>query len=215
MSLTFDDGTFIRAQMETPLPPPVRNLGPLGWMRENLFSSVLNTILTLIGIALALLIFPPLIRFLFIDAVWTGENREACLGPDVGACWPFIHAKFGQLIYGFYPSAERWRPNLVFALGAILLVPLLIPSAPMKRLNSLLFFVIYPIIAYVLMIWVLKVPLEIARYGILLSAMPPGVNIYVFASYYNRGVNVAANTILIATIASAVTVSVWLYILGG
>ncbi len=151
MSLTFDDGTFIRAQMETPLPPPVRNLGPLGWMRENLFSSVLNTILTLIGIALALLIFPPLIRFLFIDAVWTGENREACLGPDVGACWPFIHAKFGQLIYGFYPSAERWRPNLVFALGAILLVPLLIPSAPMKRLNSLLFFVIYPIIAYVLL----------------------------------------------------------------
>lgn len=151
MSLTFDDGTFIRSQMETPLPPPSRNLGPIGWMRENLFSSILNTILTLVGIALALLIFPPLIRFLFIDAVWTGDNREACLGPDVGACWPFIQAKFGQLIYGFYPIAERWRPNVVFALGAVLLVPLLIPSAPMKRLNSLLFFVVYPIIAFVLL----------------------------------------------------------------
>ncbi|MBS9477837.1 amino acid ABC transporter permease [Ancylobacter radicis] len=151
MSLTFDDGTFIRSELETPLPPPSRNLGVIGWMRENLFSSFLNGLLTLVGIALALLIFPPLIRFLFIDAVWTGENREACLGPDVGACWPFIHAKFGQLIYGFYPIAERWRPNVVFALGAILLVPLMVPSAPIKRLNSLLFFVVYPIIAFVLL----------------------------------------------------------------
>jgi len=151
MSLTFDDGTFIRSQMVEPLPPPARNVGAIGWMRENLFSSIPNTILTLIGIALVLLILPPLIRFMFIDAVWTGENREACLGPDVGACWPFIRAKFGQLIYGFYPIDQRWRPNVVFAVGAILLVPLLVPSWPMKRLNAFLFFVVYPIAAFVLL----------------------------------------------------------------
>ncbi|WAC26794.1 amino acid ABC transporter permease [Ancylobacter sp. SL191] len=151
MSLTFDDGTFIRADLVTPLPPPTRNLGPIGWMRENLFSGFFHTILTLAGIGVALLLFPPLIRFLLIDAVWTGENREACLGPNVGACWPFVHAKFGQFIYGFYPFAERWRPNIVFALGAVLLVPLLVPSAPYKRLNSLLFFAIYPVVAFVLL----------------------------------------------------------------
>ncbi|MCS0493514.1 amino acid ABC transporter permease [Ancylobacter sp. MQZ15Z-1] len=151
MSLTFDDGTFIRAEMETPLPPPVRNIGVIGWMRENLFSSVLNTILTIVGVGLFLLIVPPLLRFMVIDAVWTGDSREACLGPDVGACWPFIGAKFGQLIYGFYPIEERWRPNVVFALGALLLVPLLVPSWPMKRLNALLFFVAFPIVAFVLL----------------------------------------------------------------
>jgi general L-amino acid transport system permease protein len=40
---------------------------------------------------------------------------------------------------------------VVFALGAILLVPLLVPSAPWKRLNSLLFFGIYPVVSFVLL----------------------------------------------------------------
>ena len=71
----------------------------------------------------------------------------------------------------------------------------------------------HPAIAYVLMIWMLHVPMEIARYGILLSAMPAGINIYIFATYYNRGVSVAANAILIGTVASAFTISAWLYIL--
>jgi predicted permease len=55
--------------------------------------------------------------------------------------------------------------------------------------------------------------MEIARYGILLAAMPPGINVYVFATYYNRGVSIAANSILIATTASALSISAWLYIL--
>ncbi len=151
MSLTFDDGTFIRAEMQPPLPPPARNLGPIGWMRQNLFSSVLNTLLTLVGVAIFFLLVPPIINFMVIDAVWTGDNREACLGPEVGACWPFIHAKIGQLIYGFYPIDQHWRPNVVFALGAILLVPLLVPSWPGKRLNALLFFAVYPVVAFVLL----------------------------------------------------------------
>lgn len=78
---------------------------------------------------------------------------------------------------------------------------------------SILKLIVHPVIAYVLMVPVLHVDIEIARYGILLAAMPSGINAYVFATYYNRGVNVAANTILITTVASAVTVSVWLYLL--
>ncbi|GAB4071031.1 amino acid ABC transporter permease [Ancylobacter sonchi] len=151
MSLTFDDGTFIRSEMQTPLPPPGRNVGAIGWMRENLFSSITNTVLTLAGIALVVWILPPLLRFLFIDAVWTGNNRDACLGAEVGACWPFIKAKFAQLIYGFYPADQRWRVNLVFLIGAVLLVPLLVLSWPHKRLNSFLFFVAYPILAFILL----------------------------------------------------------------
>ena len=34
---------------------------------------------------------------------------------------------------------------------------------------------------------------EQARYGVILAAMPTGINAYVFASYYNRGVNVATS----------------------
>jgi len=73
--------------------------------------------------------------------------------------------------------------------------------------------IVHPALAYVMMIWILHVPMEIARYGILLSAMPAGVNVYVFATYYNRATSVAANTILIATVLSAITVTGWLLIL--
>ena len=44
--------------------------------------------------------------------------------------------------------------------------------------------------------------------------MPAGINAYVFATYYNRGVNVATNTVLISTVPRSVTVTVWLYVLG-
>ncbi|WP_428029730.1 amino acid ABC transporter permease [Ancylobacter sp.] len=151
MSMTFDDGTFIRNEMVEPLPPPRQRIGAVAWMRENLFSGVFNTILTVLGILLVVMVVPPFVRFMFIDAVWTGENREACLGPEVGACWPFIKAKFGQLIYGFYPIDQRWRVDIVFAAGALLLVPLLVPSLPFKRVSAFLFFVVYPVVAFVLL----------------------------------------------------------------
>lgn len=151
MSMTFDDGTFIRNEMAPALTPPTQRIGALAWMRENLFSGVLNTLLTVFGIFLVALIVPPFVRFMFIDAVWTGENREACLGPEVGACWPFIQAKFGQLIYGFYPISERWRVDIVFAAGVLLLVPLMVLSWPFKRINAFLFFVAYPVVAFVLL----------------------------------------------------------------
>ena len=72
-------------------------------------------------------------------------------GDVVGACWPFIQAKFGQFIYGFYPEPERWRVNLVFLLAAILLLPLLIPRLPAKGLNAGLFFIALPVVAFFLL----------------------------------------------------------------
>jgi general L-amino acid transport system permease protein len=87
--------------------------------------------------------------------VWTGHDRSACLekntGHVVGACWPYVEAKFGQFIYGFYPEPERWRANLTFALGAILLLPLLIPRLPAKGVNAGLFFIAFPVVAFFLL----------------------------------------------------------------
>ena len=74
--------------------------------------------------------------------------------------------------------------------------------------------IVHPLIAWTLMVPILHVDMQFARYGILLAAMPSGINAYVFATYYNRGANVAANTLLIGTVGSALTVSIWLAILG-
>lgn len=104
-------------------------------------------------------------------------------------------------------------PAALFGIGGALYEFKLGENWKQAMVGAFIKLIIHPAIAYVLMIWVLHVPMDIARYGILLSAMPAGVNVYVFATYYNRGTGVAANAILIGTVASALTISGWLYIL--
>ncbi len=147
---------FVRQQLIAPMEPPRSNVGALGWLHQRLFSSVLNSILTLVSaVVLAALIWPT-VRFMFIDAVWDGASRVDCLpetvGRPVGACWPFITAKFAQFMYGFYPASEVWRVNLTYVIGLALLVPLLIPRVPYKGINALLFFGVFPVVAFFLLV---------------------------------------------------------------
>lgn len=150
-----EQAAFVRTDMVEQRRAPVRTTGVVGFARERLFNSPLNIMITLIGAALLWLILVPVVKFLFVDAVWQGSDRNACLeanvGRVVGACWPFVQAKFEQFIYGFYPEDQRWRVNLTFALGALLLLPLLIPRAPAKTLNSGLFFLAYPVVGFFLL----------------------------------------------------------------
>ena len=55
-------------------------------------------------------------------------------------------------MYGFYPERSVWRVNLTYALGLALLVPLLIPRVPYKALNALLFFGVFPVVAFFLLV---------------------------------------------------------------
>ncbi len=142
---------FIRRETLPPRPAPHAAEGVVGWFRNRLFASPRDIAMTMIGFAAFVMIALPLFRFLVFDAVWTGTNRDACVAVSTGACWPFIAAKFNQFVYGFYPHDELWRPNLVFLLGIVLLIPLLMPSAPLKRLNAILFLGIYPIVGFVLL----------------------------------------------------------------
>jgi malonate transporter len=104
-------------------------------------------------------------------------------------------------------------PAALFGIGGALNEFKLSDNWKQALVASLIKLIIHPMIAYALMIWVFQVPMDIARYGILLSSMPAGINIYVFATYYDRGVSVAANTILISTVLSAVTIAGWLFVL--
>src|SRR5262245_12075416 len=89
-----DTAAFVRPQPIAPLPPPRSEAGALGWMRQNLFSSPLNIVLTILSVLLIVWIVPPLVKFLIIDAVWDGASRADCLArpdrPEVGACWAFV-----------------------------------------------------------------------------------------------------------------------------
>ncbi len=109
--------------------------------------------------------------------------------------------------------AQAVVPAALFGIGGALNEYRLSESWAQSLVAAFIKLIVHPTIAYVLMIWVLHVDMSIARYGILLAAMPSGINTYVFATYYNRGVSIAANTVLIATIGSAITVSFWLLVL--
>ena len=146
---------FVRDALLPERPAPVRTTGFVGFLRTRLFNSPTNILLTIVSALLLWFIAVPAIRFLLVDAVWSGTDRNACLaenaGHPVGACWPFIEAKFSQLIFGFYPESERWRANLTFVVAAILLLPLLIPRLPAKGLNAGLFFFAFPVVAFFLL----------------------------------------------------------------
>ena len=146
---------FVRHDMTPERPAPVKTTGFVGFLRTRLFNTPTNIVITIVGALLLWVIVGPAIKFTLIDAVWTGKDRDACLsekvGRTVGACWPFVTAKFSQFVYGFYPEAERWRVNLVFLLAAVLLIPMLIPRLPAKGINASLFFIAFPVIAFFLL----------------------------------------------------------------
>jgi general L-amino acid transport system permease protein len=147
--------TFVRRDLVNERPAPVKTTGFVGLVRTRLFNSPTNILLTIVGALLLWFTIIPSVKFLLVDAVFTGKDRTACLpenaGFTVGACWPYIQAKLPQLIYGFYPEAERWRVNLALVLGTVLLLPLLIPRLPAKGLNAGLFFFAFPVVAFFLL----------------------------------------------------------------
>ena len=146
---------FVRQDLVPERPAPVKTTGFIGLLRTRLFNSPTNILLTIASALLLWFVVVPALRFLLFDAVWSGTDRNACLaenaGHPVGACWPFVQAKFSQFIYGFYPEPERWRVNLTFLFGGLLLLPLLIPRLPAKGLNAGLFFIAFPIVAFFLL----------------------------------------------------------------
>jgi general L-amino acid transport system permease protein len=147
--------SFVRQDLIAERTAPVKTTGFVGFLRTRLFNSPTNILLTVASLLLLWFTVIPALRFLLIDAVWRGSDRNACLaenaGHVVGACWPFVQAKLGQFIYGFYPGPERWRVNLTFALAALLLLPLLIPRLPAKGVSAGLFFAAFPVVAFFLL----------------------------------------------------------------
>jgi general L-amino acid transport system permease protein len=147
--------SFVRQELVPKRPAPIKTTGFIGFLRTRLFNSPTNILLTIVSILLLWFTVIPAVKFLLVDAVWRGADRNACLaenaGHTVGACWPYVQAKFAQFIYGFYPEPERWRVNLTFLLAALLLLPLLIPRLPAKGLNAGLFFVGFPLVAFFLL----------------------------------------------------------------
>lgn len=142
---------FVRADMVSAKPAPISTSGAGAWIRKNLFATPGDGVLTVLGMIFLLWIVPPLYNFLIGHAVGPNGTVEECRMENAGACWAYISSEMEFFIYGFYDIPEQWRPNIVFALGAALLIPLLMPKVPFKRTNAVLFLVVFPVVSYFLL----------------------------------------------------------------
>lgn len=130
------------------LPPPKTSVGVIGWLRVNLFSSPLNTVLTVLALYIIYLGAVPAVSWIFLNADWSGESRDACTSG--GACWVFIASRFKLFMYGFYPESEYWRINLAFGMLVVLLVLLHIKQLPRRGWLGAFALIGYPVIAFYL-----------------------------------------------------------------
>lgn len=103
-------------------------------------------------------------------------------------------------------------PAALFGLGGVL-----VRYRPEGDLMTVLFVCAVSLVLHPLVTWALGHQTGLGtgqfRSAVLTAAMAPGVNAYIFANMYGVGKRVAATSVLVATVLSILTVSVWLTVL--
>ncbi len=168
--------SYVRKQDAPILPPPINQVGIIGWLWRNgissmtNFSSIANSAQSLAMIAISFIILYlgitgiwTLIDFAFIQAIWSDEDelkRLACATtlqggslPEewFGACWPYIGAKAKLLVYGMYDIEEIWRVNITYLILILGISWIVIGGLPFKFQVGIFLLTVYPIIAFILL----------------------------------------------------------------
>jgi predicted permease len=105
-------------------------------------------------------------------------------------------------------------PAALFSLGGILVRYKLADRIGETCVVLVLKLFVHPGIAYVLATQVFDLSIEFTRAAVMTAAMAPGINVYIFASMYDRAKGTAANAVLLGTVVSIVSISFWLFVLG-
>ncbi len=143
---------FVRETALPPVEPPIAETGIVKWLRENLFATWANALLTIAALYVIYLVLSIVFPWLF-NGIWVAsslaECRELREGP-VGGCFAVLTERWNQLLFGItYPVELYWRPAVAFVLMFPALAPVLFFDLPRKLL---IFTGLFPFIAYWL-IW--------------------------------------------------------------
>jgi malonate transporter len=111
--------------------------------------------------------------------------------------------------------ARSALPVALFALGGILVHYSIKKSFFEAGMIVCLSLLLHPAIAWFMSSTVFDLPEAFVRSAVVTAAMAPGANAYIFASLYSRGQAQAASAVLLGTVLSVFTISMWLVLLGG
>ncbi len=126
----------------------------LDLLNKHINTNNFNAILSLIIIYVAIISIPPSLNWLIFDATITGDTKEACTGE--GACWTFVKIWLRRFIYGMYPNEHHWRINIAFIILIVLAFAGYFAGNKLKKFLPLFYVVIYPIIAFVLIYFLIS-----------------------------------------------------------
>ncbi len=139
---------IIKAQKTPDRAAPLSERSVIGWMRKNLFSSVTNSILTIVTLYLVYITVKGLWIWGVADAVFVANTRRECFSISInGACWAGVIAWLDNIFYGRYPRAELWRVDLGAILLVVWMLPLWLPRVKAKVLIGLSTVFLYPFLA--------------------------------------------------------------------
>ena len=126
----------------------------LDLLNKNINTNNFNAILTLLIIFTIIKSTPPIMSWFIIDANIAGDTKEACTGS--GACWTYIKIWMRRFLYGMYPNELQWRINVSFVLLLGLAFVGYFATERLKKFLTLYYVIIYPIIAYILMFYLIS-----------------------------------------------------------
>ena len=122
------DVAYVRTEMLPEQDPPVTAAGPVKWLKENLFSNVPNTILTLVAAYFLYLLFKGSMPW-FLNGIWDASSIRECreiMDGSVGGCFAVLTDRWDQLLFGFqYPPELYWRVLMAFVLLFVAIAPVL------------------------------------------------------------------------------------------
>lgn len=78
---------------------------------------------------------------------------------------------------------------------------------------SALALIVHPAVTFLLGYYVFALDTIYLQAAVILAAMPPGMNVYIFATLYDRAVSLSASVLVIANVLAVLTIPVWILII--
>ena len=114
---TNQSDTFVQTSQIDQRPPPISVSGPIAWLRDNLFNTWYNALLTLLVGYLVIDTGIAILNWAVLEASFEPLDPQVCKDTVSGACWSLVHNWWRFILFGLYPNDQHWRPALFIGLA--------------------------------------------------------------------------------------------------